>query len=154
VRITQKQQQEERRARVLELHSQGLSQRDIVKAFNDVGLEISQKTVSNDLVELKKEAVEFVKKNRENLAFEYQQVMSNLYQLRKEAWKHFNSTRTEAIKADLYGILESINSEIMNLLAVGDMIEKELLERAKQHAATTRREMNNTVIESSSDAQF
>jgi hypothetical protein len=49
-----------------------------------MGISISQKTVSDDLTALKKDAVEFVKKNREHIAFEYQQALSNFYQLRKE----------------------------------------------------------------------
>ena len=50
-----------------------------------MGISISQKTVINDLTALKKDAVEFVKKNRgEHIAFEYQQALSNFYQLRKE----------------------------------------------------------------------
>jgi hypothetical protein len=49
-----------------------------------MGISISQKTVSNDFTALKKDAVEFVKKNREYIAFEYQQALSNFYQLRKE----------------------------------------------------------------------
>jgi hypothetical protein len=49
-----------------------------------MSISISQKTVSNDLTALKKDAVEFVKKNREHIAFESQQALYNFYQLRKE----------------------------------------------------------------------
>jgi hypothetical protein len=49
-----------------------------------MSISISQKTVSNDLTALNKDAVEFVKKIREHIAFGYQQALSNFYQLRKE----------------------------------------------------------------------
>jgi predicted transcriptional regulator len=114
---------------VLELSSQGLTQQDIANR-----LLISQKTVSNDLTWLKQDAVEFIKKNREHIAFEYKQVISNFYQLRKEAWNQFNSKETTAVtsvKISLYGIIESINNNIMSLLAAGDMIQLELLEKAE-----------------------
>jgi hypothetical protein len=118
---------EQRQAGVLELSAQGLTQQEIVGEFSKIGIDISQRTISNDLAFLRKDAVEFVKKNREHVAFEYRQALSNFYQLRKEAWKHFYSTNDEGIKTHLYGVIESINNDIMNLLAVGDMIELELL---------------------------
>jgi DNA-binding transcriptional regulator LsrR (DeoR family) len=78
--ISKQQQIEHRRHAVLELSAQGLTQQEIANR-----LIISQKTVSNDLVFLKKDAILFVQQNRANVAFEYKQVMSNFYQLRKEA---------------------------------------------------------------------
>jgi hypothetical protein len=114
---------------------------------------MSQKTVSNDLTWLKKDAVEFIRKNREHIAFEYKQAMSNFYQLRKEAWKQFNSKETAAtsVKISLYGIIESINNNIMSLLAAGDMIQLELLEKAKQQAKERREDLDRTL---ESEAKF
>ena len=140
--ITKQQQIDQRRQAVLELSSQGLTQQEIAGK-----LLISQKTVSNDLAWLKKDAVEFAKKSREHIAFEYRQATSNFFQLRKETWKHFNSTKNESIKTNLYGIIENINNNIMSLLAAGDMIELELLEKAKTQAEETREDMDNKAIE-------
>jgi hypothetical protein len=113
---------------------------------------ISQKTVSNDLTWLKKDAVEFIKRNREHIAFEYKQAMSNFYQLRKEAWKHFSSTKNDNVKTNLYGVIESINNNIMHLLSAGDMIELELLQKSKEQAEETREDLNRTF--ESSEAKF
>jgi DNA-binding transcriptional regulator LsrR (DeoR family) len=132
---------------VLELSSQGLTQQEIANR-----LLISQKTVSNDLTWLKKDAVEFIKRNREHIAFEYKQAMSNFYQLRKEAWKHFSSTKNDNVKTNLYGVIESINNNIMHLLSAGDMIELELLQKSKEQAEETREDLNRTF--ESSEAKF
>jgi hypothetical protein len=78
--ITKEQQIDHRRQTVFELSSQGLTQQEIASKSL-----ISQKTVSNDLAFLRKEAIEFVKKNRENVVFGYQRALSNFYQMRKEA---------------------------------------------------------------------
>lgn len=147
--ITKEEQIEQRRSRVLELSAQGLTQYEIVADFEKMGISISQKTISNDLTALKKDAVEFVKKNREHIAFEYQQAFSNFYQLRKEAWKHFNTTKSEGVKTSLYSILESINNNIMTLTSVGDIIEKEITAEQLQEAAKETKEelqelMNNS----------
>jgi DNA-binding transcriptional regulator LsrR (DeoR family) len=145
--ITKQQQIDQRRQAVLELSSQGLTQQEIANR-----LLMSQKTVSNDLTWLKKDAVEFIKKNREHIAFEYKQAMSNFYQLRKEAWNQFNSTKNEGIKTNLYGIIENINNNIMHLLSAGDMIELELLQKAKEQAKETREDLDKTL--ESSEAKF
>jgi transcriptional regulator len=147
--ITKEQQIDQRRQAVLELSSQGLTQQEIANR-----LLMSQKTVSNDLTWLKKDAVEFIKKNREHIAFEYKQAMSNFYQLRKEAWKQFNSTKNEGIKTNLYGILENINNNIMHLLSAGDMIELELLQKSKEQAKETREDMNQVIELQNSEAKF
>jgi hypothetical protein len=87
------------------------------------------------------------KNNRENVAFEYQKALSNFYQLRKEAWKHFNSTHNETVKANLYGILESINNNIMTLTSVGDMIEQEITAEQMQEAAKeTKEELEKEIV--------
>ena len=153
VTITKQQQVEQRRHAVLELSAQGLTQQEIANK-----LMMSQKTVSNDLRFLKKDAVEFVHQNRANVAFEYKQALSNFYQLRKEAWKQFQSTQSENVKTNLYGIIESININIMDLLATGDMIQMELLLKgSKEQAAAIKEGMNQAVDSTSSlstQAQF
>jgi DNA-binding transcriptional regulator LsrR (DeoR family) len=152
VTITKQQQLEQRRHAVLELSAQGLSQQEIANK-----LLMSQKTVSNDLTFLKKDAVVFVQQNRANVAFEYKQIMCNFYQLRKEAWNHFHSTDSENVKTNLYGIIESINTNIMDLLAAGDMIELEILDNSKEQAASIKEDMNQAIDSTSTlsnQAQF
>jgi DNA-binding transcriptional regulator LsrR (DeoR family) len=144
VTISKQQQMEQRGHAVLELSAQGLTQQEIANK-----LLMSQKTVSNDLTYLKKDAVAFVHQNRANVAFEYKQVMSNFYQLRKEAWKQFQSTESDNIKTSLYGIIESIN--IMDLIAAGDLIELELrLKSSKEQATTIKEDMTQAVALASS----
>jgi predicted transcriptional regulator len=139
--IAKEQQIDRRRQTVLELSSEGLTQQEIASK-----LLISQKTVSNDLAWLKKDAIEFLKKNRENVAFDYHQALSNFYQLRKEAWKQFNSTKSETIKTSLYDILESINNNIMTLSSVGDIIEKEVtVEQLQAASKETKEELQEIV---------
>jgi arginine repressor len=60
--ITKEEQIAQRRVRVLELSSQGLTQYEIVGEIKAMGIDISQKTISNDLAFLRKDAIEFVKK--------------------------------------------------------------------------------------------
>ena len=138
--ISKQQQIEHRRHAVLELSAQGLSQQEIATK-----LLMSRRTISNDLDFLRKESAVFVQQNRVNVAFEYKQVMSNFYQLRKEAWKQFQETRNENVKTNLYGIIESINVNIMDLLAAGDMIELEILHDAKEQAASIKGDMNQAI---------
>lgn len=131
-----------RRARVLELSSQGLTQQEIAERL----VTVSQRTVCNDLIWWKNESIDFVKRNKEELAFEYRRVMSNFYQLRKEAWKHFHSTQNENIKSDLYGIIGSINIHLVNLMAVGDMISLELsLGKSKNEATAIKQDMRDLI---------
>ncbi len=111
------------------------------------GIEISQKTVSNDLVVLKEEAESFVRDNRKQIAEEYKKVMSNLEQLRAEAWKQFRKieNKDSNVKVALYDTIQSINNNILNLLSIGDLIEIEMLQKAKQESDTTREDMNKTL---------
>jgi DNA-binding transcriptional regulator LsrR (DeoR family) len=149
VRLSKQEQVQQRRAAVLELSSQGLTQQEIADRLGP--FHISQRTVSRDLEWLREDAVEYVKKNREHIAFDYKQAMSNFYQLRKEAWKHFSSTKNENVKTNLYGVIESINNNIMSLLAAGDMIELELLQKAREQAKETREDLDRTL---ESEAKF
>jgi hypothetical protein len=61
----------------MELSSQGLTQYEIVRKFKEMGIDVFQKTISNDLAWLRKDVVAFVTRNRENMALEYKQALSN-----------------------------------------------------------------------------
>jgi predicted transcriptional regulator len=149
VQITKEQQIADRRQAVLELSAQGHNQQEIANK-----LVISQKTVSNDLAWLREDAVEFVRKNREQIAFEYRQVISNFYQLRKLAWNHYHSTASEGIKIDLYSIISNINNNVMSILSAGDLIETELLEKSKEQVKEREKELGNIANRQSSEAVF
>lgn len=58
------------------------------------------------------------------------------------------------MKTNLYGVIESINNNIMSLLAAGDMIELELIETAKEQAKETREDMNQVIELQNSEAIF
>jgi hypothetical protein len=157
VRLSKKEQIAQRRAEVLKLSSQGLSQQAIADRLEK--FHISQQTVSRDLEWLERNSIEYVKKNREQMAFEYQKVMTNFFELRKEAWAHFNAVKgdnSNPIKTSLYNILASINNDIMNYLSIGYMIDAELIKHAKQDADDISEKMNKLTndIKLNSQAKF
>lgn len=121
-----------------------MTQYEIVGEFKKMDINISQKTISNDIAWHRKDAVDYIKRNREQIALEYKLIMSNFHQLRREAWKHFRSTGNDTVKSNLYGIIESINDNILNLLSVGDLIEIEMLQKAKQESDARREDLNQT----------
>jgi DNA-binding transcriptional ArsR family regulator len=144
VRLFKKSQIEQRRAAVFELAAQGLSPHAISERLS--AFQISQRTVNRDLEYLRKESIKHIKRSRENLAHEYRISLSNFYQLRKEAWNHFHTTKNESIKASLYNTIQSINNDIMNMLAISDVIKVEvMLQEAKEKAENTREGMNNII---------
>jgi hypothetical protein len=114
--VTKAQQLACRREKVMELYSRGLTQMEIVSEFSKkMGITISQKTISNDLAWLKKDAIDFVVNSRQNLAFEYKQIESNLKELHKAAWQHYESTNDERAKIELYDTIQNINMNIHTL---------------------------------------
>jgi hypothetical protein len=139
VRITKQKQIEARRAKVLELSAQGLTQEEIAKKL----VAVSQKTVSNDLAWCRKESTSYIKNSGEHIALEYRKVLSNFYQLRKSAWEWFNKPDIDKdTRLALYQTLEHINGDIMNLLAAGDLIKLENLEQQKHYAQDVRKELD------------
>ena len=150
MRITKQKQIEARRAKVLELSAQGLTQEEIAKKL----VAVSQKTVSNDLVWWRKESMAYIKESGEHIALEYRKVLSNFYQLRKSAWEWFNKPDVDKdTKLALYQTLERINGDIMNLLAAGDLIKLEDLEQQKQYTQDVRNELDEMRMKSQYDNQ-
>jgi len=142
VQISRKEQINQRRQLVLKLSAQGLTQQEIAKSLEP--LQISQQTVSLDLKWLRQEAIQFVKQNKGDIAVEYRKALVNFYELRKKAWTQFNKAehdKNEDRQLSLYSIIESINANIMALLAAGDIIEKDLIEHTKQQANLISKEM-------------
>ena len=150
MRITKQKQIEARRARVLELSAQGLTQEEIATKL----VAVSQKTVSNDLSWWRKESIVYIKNSGEHIALEYRKVLSNFYQLRKSAWEWFNKPDIDKdTKLALYHTLEHINGDIMNLLAAGDLIKLEDLEQQKQYTQDVRKELDEMKKKSQNDNQ-
>ena len=150
MRITKQKQIEARRAKVLELSAQGLTQEEIAKKL----VAVSQKTVSNDLAWWRKESMAYIKNSSEHIALEYRKVLSNFYQLRKSAWEWFNKSDVDKdTKLALYNTLEHINGDIMNLLAAGDLIKLEDLAQQKQYAQDIRNELDELRMKSQYDNQ-
>ena len=150
MRITKQKQIEARRAKVLELSAQGLTQEEIAKKL----VAVTQKTVSNDLAWWRKESMAYIKNSSEHIALEYRKVLSNFYQLRKSAWEWFNKSDVDKdTKLALYNTLEHINGDIMNLLAAGDLIKLEDLAQQKQYAQDIRNELDELRMKSQYDNQ-
>ena len=145
VKISKEEQIRLRRDRVLELRAQGLTQQEIANKLSAFG--VSRRTIGNDLDYLKKNALPNIRVHQQNIAFEYQQVLSNFYQLRKDAWTRFNDPRTNSHdRMMLYRILENLNHDILDALAVGDMIEDEALEAMKEDVQSMQKEMDERQI--------
>jgi transcriptional regulator with XRE-family HTH domain len=141
VKISKEEQIKLRRERVLELRAQGLTQQEIANKLSAFG--VSRRTVGNDLEYLSKNALSTMRANQRNIAFEYQQVLSNFYQLRKDAWTRFNDPKTNNHdRMTLYHILENLNHDILDSLAVGDMIEHEALETMKKDVSNMQKAMH------------
>jgi hypothetical protein len=148
--ITKQKQIEARRIKVLELSAQGLTQEEISMKL----VAVSQKTVSNDLAWWRKESIAYIKNSGEHIALEYRKVLTNFYQLRKSAWEWFNKPDIDKdTKLALYNTLEHINGDIMNLLAAGDLIKLEDLERQKQYTQDVRNELDEMKMKSQNDNQ-
>ncbi len=150
MKITKEKQIEARRAKVLDLAAQGLTQEEIAKKL----VAVSQKTVSNDLAWWRKESIAYIKNSGEHIALEYRKVLSNFYQLRKSAWEWFNKSDVDKdTKLALYHTIEHINGDIMNLLAAGDLIKLEDLAQQKQYAQDIRNELDEMRMKSQYDNQ-
>ncbi|MGE5662492.1 MAG: hypothetical protein ACM3X1_09635 [Ignavibacteriales bacterium] len=141
VKISKEEKIKLRRDKVLELRAQGLTQQEIANKLSAFG--VSRRTVGNDLEYLSKNALSIVRAHQRNIAFEYQQVLSNFYQLRKDAWTRFNDPKTNNHdRMTLYHILENLNHDILDTLAVGDMIEYEALESMKKDVSNMQKAMH------------
>ncbi len=137
--ITKQKQIGARRAKVLELSAQGLTQEEIAKKL----VAVSQKTISNDLTWWRKESMDYIKNSGEHIALEYRKVLSNFYQLRKDAWEWYNRSDIDKdTKLALYHTLEHLNNDIMNLLASSDLIRLEDLEQQKESTQAVRKDLH------------
>jgi DNA-binding transcriptional regulator LsrR (DeoR family) len=147
VKISKEEQIRMRRDTVLELRAQGLTQQEIANKLSVFG--VSRRTIGNDLEYLRKNAVSIIRAHQQNIAFEYQQILSNFYQLRKDAWARFNDPRTKNHdRMMLYQILENLNHDILEAFAIGDMIEQEALEAMKEDVSEMQKAMDKMMTKS------
>ena len=141
MKISKEEQIKLRRDTVFELRAQGLTQQEITNKLSAFG--VSRRTIGNDLEYLSRNALSIMRAHQRNVAFEYQQVLSNFHLLRKDAWVRFNDPRTNNHdRLTLYHILENLNHDILDTLAVGDMIEHEALESMKEDVSNMQSAMN------------
>src|SRR5215204_2688319 len=149
VRLSKKEQIEQRRATVLELSSRGLSQQEISEKLQGIK-GISQQTVSRDLEWLENNAIEYVKKNRQQMAVEYRKTLTNLIHLRKLIWQHFENANKpneeqDDLKIALYPIIQDVEQSIHNVLSGGYHIEAEIIKYGKEQNTELEEKMNKAI---------
>ena len=62
---------------------------------------------------------------------DYQQVLSNLKSIRKEAWALYEKTGDERVKVMLYNTITNVKMAIMHVRSTGDIITQEVLAESK-----------------------
>ena len=125
-----------RRDRVLQMSSQGYNQQEIADK-----LKYSQSTISNDINYLKRASVEKLRLHIGHIAFQYDQVCTNLELLRREGWILYQKTSDERIKAMLINTLMGVNETILQVQAAGDMINQELIAESEQAVEESREKL-------------
>lgn len=151
MKLSKKAQIEQRRALVLELFSQGMSQDKIAGVLKPDVLNISQQTVSRDIEYLEKNRIEYVKRNREQMAKEYQQTYTNLKTLRRDIWEHYREFKAKNEIDNMIAlvpIIEDIEQSIHNVICSGHHIERELIEYGKEESERLEQKMNRVVAKS------
>jgi transcriptional regulator len=146
--ISKQEQIQQRRTKVWELYSRGMTQDEIAEYLKENNYPpISRRQIGYDIEWLRKDAANFVRENRKNIAQEYKKAMSNLEQLRVEAWRQFSqiNDKESSIKVALYDKIQSLTNNIMTLLATGDTIELEMIKTAQEEAETFREEMDKII---------
>jgi transcriptional regulator with XRE-family HTH domain len=110
-----------RRDTVLELASKGWTQHQIAQKLG-----YSQAQISKDLAVIRSKAREQLASHYQELPIRYRIVISNLEQIRKEAWQTVANTQDARSRSVLFNTLISVNREILDVIAAGDLIEQEV----------------------------
>ncbi len=135
MKLSKKEQIEQRRALVLELSSQGMSQERIADVLKLDVLKISQQTVSRDLEYLDRHRLEYVRRNRDQMAQEYQATYTNLKTLRRDIFEYYRKAKEEdniELMKELIPIIEDIEMSIHNVVSAGYHIEAELIKLGQE----------------------
>ena len=121
--------------------------REILHALKEYdGVDISLKTISNDLAFLRQKALETIDRSAIEIATDYKTTVSNLEQLLELAWEHMRSTESESLKTGLYGIIHGLSMELLKVKSINDKIKKEIeLTHAKELSQETRQKMEQLV---------
>jgi hypothetical protein len=144
--VTQKDLIQRRREQVFELHWQGLSQREIAAEL----MNVSQKTVCNDLAWLENICNERIKSQRKRIALDYEESIATFLYLKKKAMMQLH--RAEEQKDEdrmerLYPIIASIEGDIVTLRGISDVIRREVLMYAEQQARQREAQLNGAILE-------
>lgn len=110
-----------RREAVLELSSKGWTQQQIAQKLG-----YSQAQISKDLAVIRSKARDELTNHYLELPIRYRMVLSNLEQIRKEAWQTVANTQDARSKSVLFNTLIAVNREILDVIAAGDLIEQEV----------------------------
>jgi DNA-binding CsgD family transcriptional regulator len=138
----------QRRIKVLELYSRGYTQQEIADKME--GFHISRQTIGSDLKVLREESDEYVQNFKQTLSFDYRQVESNLHQLLKRAWglmEQAEAEKDKELQRDMFGIIQSLNADILELKTIADVIKQDRLKELKESAAENEKKMDEVIIE-------
>jgi hypothetical protein len=149
VPISKIEQIDQRRNLVWQLYSRGMTQQEISDYLVENNYPpVSRRQIGYDIIWSKKESLVFVKENKKKLAEEYKKAVSNLEQLRAEAWKQFAEVADDnnsPIKVAMYDKIQSLTNNIMTLYSVGDTIHQEMLKNMQEEADDIKKEMDKIV---------
>jgi DNA-binding transcriptional regulator LsrR (DeoR family) len=143
LKITKAEQIKMRRERVLELRAQGLTQQEIANELSP--LDISRRTIGDDLQYLQANAFSIIRSRQANLAYEYEETLSNFYQMRKMIWAKLrlpDEQLEERNRQNYLHLLETVNHDIMHMHAIGDMVEAEMMQHLQDDERYVQEELD------------
>jgi glutamyl/glutaminyl-tRNA synthetase len=119
--ISYEEELSDRRLAILELKAKGLKQVEIAKQLG-----VSEAAVSKSFSIIRAKAREELTNHYQELPLRYKLVIENLEQIRREAWQTVAHTQDARSKSVLFNTLISVNREILDVIAAGDLIEQEV----------------------------
>jgi hypothetical protein len=133
------QQLEWRRHRVLALLAEDYSQNEIASI-----LQVSPASISKDVAYLKDQSRLLLRTHlKETFPLEYQQALSTLKSLRREAREMLRKPETDdRVKVRLFTVIKDITESIMNLVLKGDTID-DVISFMEEKTAETVEHMKN-----------
>ena len=147
VKQTKKQQIEERRALVLELRSQGMTQAQISEKLQGV-VGVSRKNIARDIEYWQKNRVEFVRRNRRQMSDEYENTYNNLLTLRRDIFVHYRKAMEDndiSLIKELVPIIVSIERAIHEIVASGRYIGIELIKLGQERNEELEQRLEQTL---------
>jgi hypothetical protein len=118
-----RQQIEWRRSKVLELSSQGYSEREISERLQP----LAPSTVHRDLVYLRRQAVENIKTHiSQRMPEEYHKVEVSITQVLKKAWEIVDKTADERIRLQALALIRECNASRLEMITNGTVVSDAL----------------------------